>query len=295
MTIPHADQTLRRQALLAVLTILTGLTAALFMSAPQAAAHSGLTGSDPAEGSRVTAPEAITLVFADDVEPTFAQVTVAVDGAEPVTLDSRVTGAEVRATPPAGSAATQQWKVAYRVVSGDGHPITGTIGFTVTGTKPAASSTPTPTPTRSPSPAVPATSPTPTTATASPTSTGRPGFPPETDTHANTSPTWFFVIIMGALLLVAPIMAGLFRLPADAAEEDSPPTDDQPKHERPEDEPAQDATGPTERPHDGAAEMPTEPLAAAEASALTAEPSDGDPGGDEPAPEPTGDEPPPRS
>ena len=301
MTTPHADQILRRRALLVVLTIVTGLAAALLTGAPQAAAHTDLTASDPAGGSRVAAPEAITLVFTDDVHPTLAQVTLAVDGAEPIALDSRVTGSEVRTTPPAVTAATQQWTIAYRVVAGDGHPITGGIAFTVTGTKPA-SSTPTPTPTRSPSPAGPATSPTPTTATASPTSTVRPGFPPETDNHANRSPRWFFVVIMGALLLVAPIMASLLRLPPDSTEGDNPPTDDQPEHEPAEDEPAEDVsaedvTGPAEQPPDGAggAEKPVEPPAAVETSTPTAERSDGAPGVDEQASKPPGADPPPRS
>lgn len=209
----------RHQLIVALLAAVAGLVAAAVAEPPKAAAHSDLTATTPAAGSRETTPKSVVLTFSDEVEPTFARVTLAIDEAEPVALSTEVVDSEVRATPPepARTGGQQEWKVAYRVVSGDGHPITGTVAFSVvpaaTGQSAAGQDTAVPTPTPSVAP-TPVTSPSPTPApgSATPTSTVRPGYPAESDVHGNRSRTWPFVLIMGGLLLVAPIMAGLFRL-----------------------------------------------------------------------------------
>lgn len=225
------------RTLLGLLGALT-VAAALLGGQQDAAAHSDLTRSSPTAGSSGRTPEEIRLTFSDDVEPSFAAVTLSVDEAEPSRLSSRVSGAEVRATPPdvAADDTPQQWKVAYRVVSQDGHPITGSLTFTIT---PAAASTgpstgggvdtATPPPAPAASPASGA-SPTPSPAASAPTL--RPGFPSASDRHGDGG--WFIIAVMAATLLLVPAAAGLFSFlpshepdvePDPRGESDEEPTD----------------------------------------------------------------------
>lgn len=121
-----------------------GAALALVLGAPSAAlAHDRLISSDPADGATLeTAPEAITLTFSDeslDVSPqvriTGDDGTVLVDGAP--TVEGTTATMPLPDGLPAGHA-TVQW----RVVSTDGHPIEGELGFDVTqGSQPAAETT----------------------------------------------------------------------------------------------------------------------------------------------------------
>lgn len=103
-----------------------------------AQAHSALIGSDPAADAVVgSTPAAITLTFNQDINPKFAKVTVTdADGRnwadEPI-----VTEAVVRADITTELAATT-YTVSYRVVSQDGHPISGTYRFTYAPETPGA-------------------------------------------------------------------------------------------------------------------------------------------------------------
>lgn len=120
------------------------LTALFLFAAPSpAAAHDTLVGSDPAADSTVeTLPEAMTLTFSADlipgdgataVEVTDAAGTSVIDGA-PQIEGATVTQALASATAEAG-----EYRVTWRVVSSDGHPISGEFAFTVTtGTVPAS-------------------------------------------------------------------------------------------------------------------------------------------------------------
>lgn len=99
--------------------------------APSASAHDSITGSTPADGSTVTtAPTQVRLTFTDQVKGIGATVVVT----DPA-------GAKVAAGKPSvdGLSVTQKllpltvsgrYTVAYRVVSSDGHPITGKLAFT---------------------------------------------------------------------------------------------------------------------------------------------------------------------
>lgn len=116
--------------------------------ASPARAHDELIGSDPAQGATVTElPAQITLTFsgqiADDdgasvVEVTDASGTSLVDGA-PSAHDNVL-------TQPLEGAASGSITVLWKVVSSDGHPISGEIAFTVSdGSGPVATTTPQPT------------------------------------------------------------------------------------------------------------------------------------------------------
>ena len=116
------------------------LLALLSVTAP-ASAHTELVRSDPRDGQTLgQAPQSVALTFSDDIAAEFAGVTLSVSGSEPAELPTRTQGPEVVAEIPEGAAGS--WRLAYRVVSADGHPISGTIGFTVTASSPTVSDTP---------------------------------------------------------------------------------------------------------------------------------------------------------
>jgi copper resistance protein C len=112
---------------IAVLTLTTFGTIGL---ASAAGAHTDLTESDPADGSTLTAaPAAIALTFNEPVQ-NFAPV-VALTGQDgqpyptsPPVVDGAVVRSDVGRLGPAGT-----YIIAYRVVSVDGHPVTGQVQF----------------------------------------------------------------------------------------------------------------------------------------------------------------------
>ncbi len=131
-------------AVLATLTVLGLLLGGIAL--PGAAfAHNVLSGSDPADGANLDDPPArISLTFNQPVQPSFNTVTVVgPDGAQFGDGAARVKGdtveLSVRPLGPAG-----RYTIGYRVISDDGHPVTGSIGFSLTrpgpgqGTPPAA-------------------------------------------------------------------------------------------------------------------------------------------------------------
>jgi methionine-rich copper-binding protein CopC len=119
-------------------TVLAGL--ALLLAASPALAHTRLVSSDPADGAGLdTAPSSVALTFNDDVATEFATITVVgPDGAEwqagEVTGTDGTLSVPVRPLGPAG-----RYEIGYRVVSDDGHPITGRVAFTLTTPGPGAS------------------------------------------------------------------------------------------------------------------------------------------------------------
>ncbi|ODU04147.1 MAG: hypothetical protein ABS81_11520 [Pseudonocardia sp. SCN 72-86] len=102
----------------------------MLLGAGPALAHAGLAGSDPIDGEALSAsPPTVELSFNQPVPPEFATVAITGNGS-PVTLPApTVDGAIVRQAVPA--LANGAYVVAYRVVSADGHPVTGEIKFTV--------------------------------------------------------------------------------------------------------------------------------------------------------------------
>lgn len=121
--------TMRGATVRALLAGLLCLPALLLAAAP-ASAHAGLIDSDPADGARLDgAPRQVTLSFNEDIQRP-AYVVVRAAGEEVVSGEADVAGPRVTATVPADAAAGE-WSVAFRVVSTDGHPVTGELGFAV--------------------------------------------------------------------------------------------------------------------------------------------------------------------
>jgi methionine-rich copper-binding protein CopC len=185
--------------LLCGLTLLTGATPAL--------AHTRLQSSDPADGSSTaTAPQRVSLTFNEPMQAGFATLTVVGPNGTAyqsgdVTADGGTVSVAVSPLGPAG-----RYEIGYRVVSEDGHPVTGSVGFQLTAPGPAAvapssSAVAAAAPTSTAAPAVagtPAPAPAPAAATA------------EADADQGGSPVWPW--ILGGVVLIAAGAFGALRL-----------------------------------------------------------------------------------
>jgi len=113
--------------------------------AGSAGAHTALASSDPANGANVgTAPTVVTLTFTEAINPAFANVVISGDdGRDWISGSPLVAGPELRASVSPDLPRGGVYTVGYRVVSEDGHPVTGSFTFTVTGV-PGAAAPPSP-------------------------------------------------------------------------------------------------------------------------------------------------------
>jgi methionine-rich copper-binding protein CopC len=131
---PADDRPTRRSAL--ALVTLAGVLLALLLAPTRASAHAELIASNPAGGAVLTEPPAtVTLTFTESVtDPAYVVVTgpggdQAAEGPAPQSGTTVTQRLDLQAVPePTGA-----WTVAYRVLSVDGHAMTGEIAFTVAG------------------------------------------------------------------------------------------------------------------------------------------------------------------
>ncbi|MEV0318329.1 copper resistance CopC family protein [Streptomyces sp. NPDC050658] len=120
--------------------------AVLALAAPQAAAHTDLDSSSPGTGAALAGPPAkVMLTFSDAMDQKYAKVAVTgPGGASAAEGGPRVTGKTVtlalKSAVPSG-----RYTVGYRVVSADGHPVSGSYTFTVKDAKDAKERSPGPT------------------------------------------------------------------------------------------------------------------------------------------------------
>lgn len=113
----------------AVTVVVLGL---VLVTASPAAAHDELLASSPGDGEQLAvAPETVSLTFSADVL-TMGAAIIVVDQSgrdwvteEPVVAEATVTAILDAGMPEAG------YEVRWRVVSSDGHPISGVIPFTI--------------------------------------------------------------------------------------------------------------------------------------------------------------------
>jgi methionine-rich copper-binding protein CopC len=116
------------------LGVLLALMVGLLLWAHPAAAHDQLLASDPGRGAELAAaPDHVTLTFNEPVQASYSTVSVtSPDGVS--RSDGRVTAdgsSIVQALKPGGGGGT--WRVAYGIVSGDGHRVQATYAFRVAG------------------------------------------------------------------------------------------------------------------------------------------------------------------
>ena len=106
--------------------------------APAALAHSELVSSDPADGATLDAPPTtVSFTFNEALMPDFVRfVGTDPSGATGDLPVSSVEGPTATIDWPADAPAGE-WRVNYRVVSQDGHPIEGGITFTYDGPSPS--------------------------------------------------------------------------------------------------------------------------------------------------------------
>ena len=124
---------LRILAATLLMAVMTGFTLATTIGTPAASAHTVLVSSDPPADANLTAgPAKVTATFNEDLQPTFAAMTVVgPDGnlwsvGDPE-LHGPVAGVAVRPLGPSG-----RYTVNYRVTSSDGHVVSGSWSFTLT-------------------------------------------------------------------------------------------------------------------------------------------------------------------
>lgn len=112
--------------------VLACALAALLFCAP-AGAHALLTGSDPADGAQLDqAPAAVTLTFNETPQQQFSTVVVTgPDGRDHVVGEPTISGRDLRVAVD-GLDVSGAYTVAYRIVSTDGHPVSGQYRFTLT-------------------------------------------------------------------------------------------------------------------------------------------------------------------
>ena len=182
---------------------LAATTATVFVlsvaMAPTTSAHADLQVSTPADGESLDiAPEEIRLTFSEELFEELVEISI-LDAAGD--LYSTI---EVEQTPPPGTDVIFPWpaqappgdySIAYRVVSADGHPVTGTISFSyaATASKPSPSDTaPQPTPSDS-TPSAESSTPAASPATESSTSSS-------TDSSSGTT-----LVVLGVVLLLGVI------------------------------------------------------------------------------------------
>lgn len=117
-----------RKLLVAALAV-----SALLIGAPTASAHSVVTGSNPADGSEVAAgPAQVSISFNEVPQSQFATLNVVgPDGNLWSKGDPRIEGQSI-VVDVGELGPTGDYTIAYRVTSADGHPISGTLGFTLT-------------------------------------------------------------------------------------------------------------------------------------------------------------------
>lgn len=115
-----------------VLAVAGVLAASALLGAGQATAHSQLISTIPSDGALLSEPpQSVVLTFDEALIPEVDSISIN-DAAGNVVASPAVE--------PVGSTLTVPWpaglpdgvyQVAYRVVSGDGHPVIGAISFTI--------------------------------------------------------------------------------------------------------------------------------------------------------------------
>ncbi|MCD9197857.1 copper resistance CopC family protein [Aeromicrobium wangtongii] len=120
--------TLRGRSVLVVL-----LVAALsVMPTRGASAHAALTSSNPSAGSSVSSlPAEIELQFNDELSDLAPALILRHDGRTLAELQPRIDGTLLRADAPGLDLPDGAYQLVWRIVSVDGHPVSGSIAFRI--------------------------------------------------------------------------------------------------------------------------------------------------------------------
>jgi methionine-rich copper-binding protein CopC len=100
------------------------------LAATPAAAHAALISSSPPDGAAVaTAPTKVELIFSEDVGALSIIAVTGPDGVQVVDGPTQIRNASA-VQPLKTLTAVGLYQIAYRVVSADGHPVSGRLTFT---------------------------------------------------------------------------------------------------------------------------------------------------------------------
>ncbi|QXE38468.1 copper resistance protein CopC [Streptomyces sp. GMY02] len=100
--------------------------------APPAHAHTALNSTDPADGSTLSVPpEQIALTFNEEMGGAYARVAVTGPDGRSVTSGSATAKGQTVRQALSATASAGRYTVAFRVVSTDGHPVTGSLTYTL--------------------------------------------------------------------------------------------------------------------------------------------------------------------
>jgi methionine-rich copper-binding protein CopC len=116
-----------------VAAVAATVLALLGLGAGSASAHTELAASEPGEGQVVTVPpQRITLTFVEAVRPVSARIEVRGPGGTSVTSGPAAVDGEV-VVQPVDITRNGAYLLSYRIVAGDGHPVTGQVTFSYAG------------------------------------------------------------------------------------------------------------------------------------------------------------------
>lgn len=183
--------------------------------------HARLVSSSPAHKATLESVDEVVLTFNESVNPDFVAVKVSgPDGGE-VDGDPTVDGMTVTQplTSPLG---VGKHAVTYRVVSNDGHPISGTLTFTTTGGGPSNSPSATPSPSPTAEPTVSETTP-----PASPSATASPATTTDaaaTSADSDGSSPWPGIGVAAVVAALAAVGGAFWRRSRDTSSAPGGPT-----------------------------------------------------------------------
>ncbi|MET0190007.1 MAG: copper resistance CopC family protein, partial [Pseudonocardia sediminis] len=144
-TVPNAPAPRARLRASRAVTLTVLTTLALLLGSAPAWAHTELESSTPAANAALpTAPSTVALTFSEEISPDLSTITVTgPDGKRYENGKPTASGATLnlplRPLGPAGA-----YKIDYKVVSEDGHPVSGAVPFSLTAPGPGASAAATP-------------------------------------------------------------------------------------------------------------------------------------------------------
>ena len=126
---PRALPPVRQLLRLVVALVVTGVV--LLLAAQAASAHAELVSTTPQDGATLEEPPAeVVLTFNEPVQLLDDSMRLFPGDGSPVALEAHVSSTEVIAPVP-GELGDGSYALSYRVVSADGHPISGALTFTV--------------------------------------------------------------------------------------------------------------------------------------------------------------------
>lgn len=121
-------------------TIRATLAVAAVLASTAAFAHPKLVSSTPADKAEVAAPQKIELKFSENLATQFSGASIVMTGMpgmanhSPMKVAAKVSGSDDPKTmviTPAQTLTPGSYRVDWRAVSSDTHPINGNIAFTV--------------------------------------------------------------------------------------------------------------------------------------------------------------------